>query len=246
MTENQQEVTNLPPEREAVASAEAEKLVPQSTVNGLINKGFHQGYTKAKAELAQQQQQVPQQMQQQMPQQQAQVAQQASMGGVNQTDLHKLVAEHAAAEFTKHRDAYIKEQQQAMQNAEAQRQLTQLKGKVDDAQKRYPDFDEVTSQVDFSHPDVQRVLHYANTVDNAGDVLYDLAKNPSKIATLLALPPQLATQEVRKLSGSIVQNQQALASPKPNEPLSQTRPSNVGVDTGAPKTVADYKKIYRV
>ncbi|NIV16247.1 MAG: hypothetical protein GWN62_34825, partial [Aliifodinibius sp.] len=72
--------------------------------------------------------------------------------------------------------------------------LSELTAKVTDAQGRYNDYDDVTSKVDFSQ--IPEILEYANHADNAGDVLYDLAKNPAKIATLRSLTPNLAVMEI--------------------------------------------------
>jgi hypothetical protein len=219
MTENQTDVMDAAPQPQ-------EEMLPKSEVTKKIGQSFNKGYEKAMAEL-QQQQQAPQQ---QSPG--------IGMGGMSQDSVQRMIAD----ELTKHQAAQQEQIQRAQQEAEGRRILTELQAKVKDAEGRYPDFHEVTNQVDFTK--IPEVLHYSNLADNAGDVLYDLAKNPGKIGTLRALPPELAALEVRRLSDSIRANQQASNRQAPPEPLGQVKPSSVGMDSGA-RTVKDYKRLYR-
>ena len=92
---------------------------------------------------------------------------------------------------------------------------------------------------------IPEVVQLANTVDNTADVMYELGKNPHKVASLLTLTRygnvKLAYAETKKLSDSIKQNQNALQQPVPPEPLSQLKPSNVGTDNGV-LTVRELRK----
>jgi hypothetical protein len=226
MTENQPDVQD---NNEQIA----EKLLPQSQVNDLVgtakSKGYQKGYQQAMAELQNQQNQ--------------------GMGGMaarsNPVD-HGLsqdaVQQMIADELSKHQQVLNDNATRAQQEAEGRRILNELAMKVNDAKGRYDDFDDITSKVDFSK--IPEVLHYSNLADNAGDVLYDLAKNPGKIGTLRALTPELAALEVKRLSDSIKANQQASNRQVPPEPMGQVKPSSVGMDSGV-KTLRDYKRQFR-
>jgi hypothetical protein len=159
---------------------------------------------------------------------------------IDQQAVSKLIGD----EFSKHKAEYERTQLEQAQRVEGERQLRMLKTKVDAAAAKHPDYDEVTKQHNWEQ--MPEVLHYANTVDNAGDVLYDLAKNPSKIATIRGLPPASAALEIKKLSDSIKQNETASidATKPPPVPGSQLKPSNLASDK-QPSTASEYAARYK-
>lgn len=227
MSENQQEI--VAPQNQASANAQPANGLLNDEVNELIaikkQKAFERGYQQALAEA-----------------QQKQMPAAAQPSGLPEDEISKKVAD----EFQKQQQLFQQQQMMAMQQEHQKRMLDQLIPKVNDAKTRYADFDDVTKNFDFSK--IPDVLHYANATDNAGDVLYDLAKNPAKIGNILILgqiDPRLAALEVTKLSNSIRQNQSAVSQPSPSEPLSQVKPSNVGTGDGKPKTAADYRRMYQ-
>lgn len=226
MTEMQQAVPAAQPQQVQAPVENVDKLLPQSTVNDLVvdakQKSFQKGYSQALAELQAQQQPQP-------------AAQQSNAPA---DDLRKLVAD----EFTKQQQVAQQQMLKQQQEAEGKRILDELNAKVTAAAPKYSDYDEVTKQVDFRQ--IPEVLHYANLVDNAGDVLYDLAKNPGKIATLRGLPPALAKQEMLRMSASIKQNQDAQQQAAPRDPLNQIKPSNIDIGKG-PQTPADYRNSFK-
>ena len=75
-------------------------------------------------------------------------------------------------------------------------------------------------------PDTEIVV-----VDNGGDVLYELSKNPGKMGSILSLPQNLAVKAIKELSSSIKMNQSASRSNEP-APLSHTKPSYSGLAAG--------------
>jgi len=112
--------------------------------------------------------------------------------------------------------------------------------------KRYPDFDQVMASV--NHENIAPVIRLALGVDNTPDVMYELLKNPQKLAALMVsaqISPQLAAGEIHKLAGSIKANQSALDNAQEvSEPLSQLTPSTIK-DGGAKTSVAYFKEKYR-
>lgn len=154
----------------------------------------------------------------------------ASLGNM-QYDIPSLVQQ----EMRKHMESLQKQQQEAQANAEMHKVMSELLTKVNDAKTRYPDFDQVTNSIKFDA--IPNLLEMANKFDNGADVLYELAKNPSKINEIVA--PHVtyvgAMKGLEKLSQSIkqngsVQNQQRIAP----EPLSQPNSSNVGLGNSNP------------
>lgn len=227
---------------QAPSEAQAEKLLSQNEVNELVGgakqKGYQKGYQQALAEL-----------QSKQPQQAASADPQVAQAPNQATSSVEEIARKAALEeFTRQTQEYQQRSIQEQQAAEMRRVTAELAAKVNTAAEKYSDFNEVTGKVDFikHFPDV---LQLANVAENAGDVLYDLAKNPQKIVTLRQymreLPPHLVREELLKMSASIKANENALAKPQPSQPLSSIKPSNIGVDNGtALKGAAAQRKKY--
>ena len=127
-----------------------------------------------------------------------------------------------------------------MQERALKEQMTQVANnywnKVDLAKKNYEDFDDVTK--DFDPQAFPQLAFLLSGIDNAGDVLYDLAKNPLKLAGIDRLAernPKLAQAELLKLARSINENRQALAEAQTqnvSEPLDRLNPSRVSPSNG--------------
>ena len=116
--------------------------------------------------------------------------------------------------------------------------------KVDSARQEIPDYDEVTSQIDWQQ--VPQVLGYADQVENGGHVLYHLAKHPEHIGAILNSPPSIAVSQIRRLSDSMKINRSGNNNePMPNAPLGRLQASTAGVNTGK-ETLKDKKRRYTV
>lgn len=228
VVESEQQSQVPPPESEnnVVQEAVPEKIVTQSEFNkamGAAKKSaYEQGRRQALAELQAQQQMQQEQQQQQSGQ---------SMGGISQMpedQIRQMIAEEA--EKQKHQ-------------AVMQQVATDFTQKMMAAKDKYPDFEDTVSQLNL--PTIPQIVYWANATDNTADVMYDIAKNPSKFANLLMLThtaPHLAQKELSKLSESIKKNQAAQAQQQStNEPLSQLKPSNIGSDNGS-MSPSDYRK----
>jgi capsule polysaccharide export protein KpsE/RkpR len=122
---------------------------------------------------------------------------------------------------------------QARQQEEANKIVRELSEKFKKAEERLPDFkDTITS---FKFENTPEILRAANQFDNGGEILYDLAKNPSKIGALLALAdrdPDAMIRQMRDLSSSIQKNEQAKNTKFPQDPIQSIRPSVLGTDNG--------------
>jgi len=238
MSELQAQDVAAPVEHVQTAQPEQiDKTVPQAKVNELMGvamaKGHQKGYDKAVADMQAQHAANP-------------IAPPANtnMGGVQQLDqgeIDRRVADaYARAEAQRHADNLKLQQEE-----HGKRVINSLIGKVNEAQQRIPDYDAVTSRVDFTK--VPTILHFADSVDNSGDVLYHLAQEPAKIGTLMQLAnidPRLAQVEMKKLSDSLKVNQDAEGRPTPKPPLNSIKPSNTGIGK-KPQTPAEFRAAYR-
>jgi hypothetical protein len=223
-------------QQQETVNQNADKLVPQEKVNDLIgvgyNKGYNKGYQKALEELQNQQGN------------QAAAQPQTSMGGISQQpDIEKIVS----TQLEKTLQEREKQMMDKAQQEHANRILQDVSNKVADARTRYSDYDKVVGQYDWKT--MPEILLAVSAADNGGDVMYDLANNPAKMGAMLAIAqrsPQSAAAQIRNISDSIKQNQQAVAQKDnlPPEPLDQISPSNVGLDNGK-RSLRDLKKIYR-
>lgn len=206
-----------------------EKLLPQSKVNEIVQREKRDAYEKGRREAGSAE----------TPNTTHSTA--TNMGGMSQiTDerIRQLAAEAAQTQYQN----LLNEHKKNADMTEAQRIANEFMGKMESAKTRYSDFDQVVGQLEYR--EIPHIVHLANTADNTADVMYELASNPSKIATLTMLlqtSPKLAQMEMAKLSHSIKSNLEATKTKTAAEPLSQLPHSAVGTDTGS-LTVRDLKK----
>lgn len=153
----------------------------------------------------------------------------------------------AAEEAQRLRDEWVNEAQTKSQEEMAQRTVSNFWQKVNVGKEKYQDWDNVTGDIQYARfPNVVQLM--AEYVDNAQDVMYELGKDRLKMETLESLAlrsPQDAIIHAKRLSQSIKDNESASKTRMPNEPLSQLKPSNAGMDDGV-MTVSDYRKKYKV
>lgn len=82
--------------------------------------------------------------------------------------------------------------------------------KIEQGKSTYDDFEEVTK--DYDPRAFPQLTYLVSGIDNAADVIYDLSRNPLKLAGLDRLAeknPRQAQAELLKLSRSIAENRQA-------------------------------------
>jgi hypothetical protein len=218
------------PVQEQIAQ-EQEKMLPQSKVNEIVGatkkSAYDKAYQDAKNELRNYQNNTE------------------TMQSNPSTNVEEIVGSKISEYF----DEMYNAQQAEMAKVEAQKTLTSLQGKVDEASKKYEDFEDVTKDIPYaSFPDL---LTAADSVDNSGDVLYHLGKNPSKFRELAsALSPNnplrsVAMKELNQLASSLKNNEIARSKDLPRDPLNTIRPSNVGMDSGK-KSITELRKKYTV
>lgn len=114
---------------------------------------------------------------------------------------------------------------------EAQQLVADLTPKVQAAQKKYADFNDKVNFEAFQGDEWFKAL---NTVDNPGDVMYDLMDKTAQFTALESLlnsgnkaKVEMAKKQLHNLSLSLKNNESSAAKKVPNEPLKGVRPSNV-------------------
>ena len=215
-----------------------EKMLTASQVNALVQKAKRKGEQKmqeqldaAKAELdllkAQQGQQ------QEAPQQQQQAPQ-----GIDPAQLQQLVAQQIAQQ----QEEAQRKQHEAQLHEEVNQVAQQYFGKMDQGRSLYDDFEAVTA--DFNPAEFPQLVYLANELDNTAAVIYELRKNPAKLASIEAMvnkSPGIAKSMLSDLSQSIKRNEDAKRNlQEPQDPLNRMKPSTVGTDNGE-KNVRDFK-----
>jgi hypothetical protein len=209
-----------------------ERLFKQSELNEIVGRAKHDAVESFKR------------------QQQTQYAQQAPQS--NQTQNSKSLSEDdvkrlTSEELARQRDQWTREAQEKADADIAQRIVNSYKEKIAPGKEKYEDFEAVTNNVDMRYyPNVVQLL--AEYVDNSHDVIYELAKNRTKLYQLESTcghNPQDAIYEIKRLSDSIKANESSSQMKHANSPLSQQRPSNTGTDSGGTLSMKDLKRKYK-
>ena len=205
-----------------------ERLFKQSELNEIVGRAKHDAVESFKRQQAQN---APQSNQTQ------------NSKSLSEDDIKRLTRE----ELTQQRSEWAKEAQEKAEAETAQRIVNAYKEKIAPGKEKYDDFEAVTSNVDMRYyPNVVQLL--AEYVDNSHDVIYELAKNRTKMYQLestCAHNPQDAIYEIKRLSDSIKANETTSQMKHANSPLSQQRPSNTGTDSGNTLSMKDLKRKYK-
>ena len=223
-----------------------EKTLTVSQVNDLVKKAKLKGERKMQEQLdaaklqieqlqAQQAQQAPEQQQAQ-PQQQPQ---QGQMQGIDPAQLQQQVMQMFAQKQQEDEQKRHSDQLEKEVNDVAQ----QYFGKMAQGKDLFEDFESMTA--DFNPAEFPQLVFLANQTDNTAALIYELRKNPGKLANLALLverSPSLARSEIAKLSESIKRNDEASRNlQEPQDPLNRLKSSPVGTGSGT-KNVRDYKE----
>lgn len=228
---------------EAPEKSEAkEKMIPASRVEELVKKAKLKGRDAMQEELERMRQENEAlknaQNQSQNPA--------GSMGGmalpVDSEAIRKQVMQDIMSSFEKQRE----EQNQAQLQQEAEKLASDYYSKMQSGKGQFDDFDDVMS--DFNPAAFPQLVYLANNTDNTAAVMYELQKNPNKLATMVLMAerdPRAAQSMIAKLSASIKSNEQAKSQEKDvNAPLSRMQSSPTGQDSGT-LDIRDLKKMFR-
>lgn len=199
---------------------DSEKMLPQSHVNKIVQREKEQTYLKAKREVEEQYQRQLEELQAKQTQRNDNVPR-----DVDANAIYQQVQERFNAEM----------QQKQLEN-EMSRVAQSYHSKMSLGKDSYDDFDEITK--DFDPTAWPQLTYLVAGLDNAADVVYDLSKNPMKLAALDRIAekdPRKAQAELLKLSRSITENRQATnnaESQNVSAPLDRLSPSRVSGSNG--------------
>lgn len=229
--------TNLGTDEEATdveSSPVPEKMLTASQVNELVKRAKRKGEQKMQEQLDAARKQIEEL--------QAQAQGAAPQQGIPQNGItpeqQAQIAEQVQKVLQQQEEQRMKEQLEQEVNQVAQQYL----GKMAQGKDMFDDFEAVTA--DFDPREFPQLVFLATQMDNTAAIIYELKKNPSKLADILTWidkSPSMARSELGKLSKSIQDNENAKRTlQEAPDPLSRLKPSPVGTDGGT-KTVRDYK-----
>ena len=219
-----------------------EKMIPASRVEELVKKAKLKGRDAMQEEFEKMRQENEALR---SAQNQAQNSG-GSMGGMalpfDQDAMRKQVMQDVMSSFEKQKE----EQNQAQLQQEAEKLASDYYSKMQNGKGQFDDFEDVMS--DFNPAAFPQLVYLANNTDNTAAVMYELQKNPSKLATMVLMAerdPRAAQSMIAKLSASIKSNEQARSNERDvNAPLSRMQSSPTGQDSGT-LSISDMKKMFR-
>jgi len=234
-------------EAEQAETPPPEKMLPASQVNVLIQKAKRKGEQKMQEQLDAAKQQIEQLQTQQAQQQLQNTAQTGSpqqpqqQGQQQGVDTQQVMQQVMQQLQQKQQEDETKRHQQQIEQ-EVNQVAEQYFGKMAQGKDMFDDFEAITA--DFNPAEFPQLVFLANEMDNTPAIIYELRKNPGKLADLAVLvekSPSMARNELSKLSESIKRNDEAKRNlQEPQDPLNRLKPSPVGTDNGT-KNVRDFK-----
>ncbi len=202
---------------------EAEKMLSQSQVNKIVQHEKAKAAQSIKRELEEKHQRELEAIQSQQHQQS-----QRNENVPRDMDTNAI--------YQQVQERFNQEMQQRRLKDEMDRVATSYLSKMEQGKTVYDDFEEVTKE--FDPTAFPQLTYLVAGIDNAADVIYDLSRNPLKLAGLDRLAeknPRQAQAELLKLSRSIMENRQAQSdenSANVAEPLDRLQSSRVSGSNG--------------
>jgi hypothetical protein len=207
-------------------NAPAEKLFTQDHVRNIVAKEVSIAAQKARREVEEQYQS---QAQNQSNQQQA-----SQMGGMSQPNMDDMYQQFQA-----------RLQEEAAKKAyedQIRRVADTYVNKMATGAELFEDFNDVMGEFDPAR--FPSVVYLVSEMENVPQIMYELANNPMKLASINSLAQtdeRQAKKALQMLSKSIAHNENAKEEyVSTNAPLSKLKPSNVSADKGL-STLEDFK-----
>ncbi|CAB4127671.1 hypothetical protein UFOVP93_9 [uncultured Caudovirales phage] len=205
-----------------IIGPEEEKMIPQSQVDKIIK---HKTYQAAKIHR-----ELEEKHQRELEAIQAQQQKQTQHNENVPRDVD------ANAIYQQVQERFNQEMQQRQIKTEMDRIANSYLSKMEQGKTDYDDFEEITKE--FDPTAFPQLTYLVAGMDNAADVIYDLSRNPLKLAGLDRLAeknPRQAQSELLKLSRSIAENRQAKTDENSQNvaaPLDRLQPSRVSGSNG--------------
>lgn len=199
---------------------EQEKMLPQSHVDKIVKKAKYDVAQATKRELEEKYQRDLESLQAQQSQRNENVPRELDANAI----------------YQQVQERFNEEMQQRKIKDEMDRVANSYLSKMEQGKNTYEDFEEITKE--FDPTAFPQLTYLVAGIDNAADIIYELAKNPLKLAGLDRLAeknPRQAHSELLKVSRSIAENRQAQAEENSNqvaEPLDRLSSSRISGSNG--------------
>lgn len=209
-----------------------EKMLPQSEVNKIVGRAKEEAASKARKAVEDSYAGRLEELQRQRQAQEADAVAQSQQE--HNTEVPRDVT--ADSVYQQVQERFNEEMRQRQFEQEMTQVAQNYTHKMKQGAENYEDFDEITK--DFDPTAFPQLLYLVAGIDNAADVVYDLSKNPSKLAALDYLAersPKQAHAELIKLSTSIGDNRRAQSDAQNqnvNAPLDRLQPSRISGSNG--------------
>jgi hypothetical protein len=214
-----------------VANVTDNDLVDKARVTELIKREKEAAYRKAQREF-----------QAQMDAQKT--GQTQNMGGMQQPVDREAIKQELIEHFQAEYEKAQKESQQAEYENFVRGQVDSYVGKLSNAPSIADDFKEMTAK--FKPDKFREVFYLANSFENAPAIIYELQKNPSKLANidyLAKIDPDLAKEQIELISKSMAANMDAKDNhQQAPSPLGRTQPSLAAKADNGKMSLQDFKK----
>lgn len=208
--------------------AQQENMLPQSQVNKIVMRESEKAALKARREVEEQYQQKLEAMN---TQRQIQQNDNLANTGTRDIDVNALYQQ-----FQERLNADMARQQNEAHINEVARNYLQ---KMEQGRQSYgSEFD--SAMQTFDPAAFPQLIYLVSGMDGAADIMFDLAKNPMKLAAIDRLAeknPRAAQAELAKLAGSIASNreaQQEASTQGTAQPLDHLTPTRNAGSNGKP------------
>ena len=205
---------------------EQEKLLPQSQVSEIVKRAKQEAVEQYKRLYTEQPEYAQQKYGDPSP-----VYAQRNNQTIDESHYRKIAAEEAQ----RMRDEIFNQAQKRQEQEYAQNLVQKFIQKIEPAKSAYEDFEKVTGDLNLQpYPHVVQIL--AESIENSGDLLYELAKDRLKLQQLEGLAERSRTDAIvqaQRLAHAMKERREAQvsASKSPKEPLSKMLPQVNGSAT---------------
>jgi vacuolar-type H+-ATPase subunit I/STV1 len=163
-----------------------EKMLPASQVNELIKKAKRKGEQKMQEQLDAAKQQIEQLQTQQAQQQVQNTAQTGSPQQPQQGQQQGVDTQQVMQQVMQQLQQKQQEDEQKRHQEEIEQEVNQVAqqyfGKMAQGKDMFEDFEAITA--DFNPAEFPQLVFLANQMDNTAAIIYELRKNPGKLADL--------------------------------------------------------------
>lgn len=212
------QVTDTPIQQPIEQSSE--RMIPQSEVDRIIGRAKYNVAQTTRQELEEKHKKDLEALQAQQSQRNENVPRELDANAI----------------YQQVQERFNEEMQQRKIKDEMDRVANSYLSKMEQGKNTYEDFEEITKE--FDPTAFPQLTYLVAGIDNAADIIYELAKNPLKLAGLDRLAeknPRQAHSELLKVSRSIAENRQAQAEENSNqvaEPLDRLSSSRISGSNG--------------